>query len=42
MFKENGILFSDSFNLVPIERSLSCEVQLGQGTIVSTHGQDGQ
>jgi len=42
MFKENGISFSDSFNLVPIERSLSCEVQLGQGTIVSTHGQDGQ
>jgi len=42
VFRENGIEFQDSFNLIPIERSLSCEVQLGQGTVVSTHGQDGQ
>jgi len=41
IFKENGIVFSENFNLIPIERSLSCQVQLGQGTVVSTHNEHG-
>lgn len=37
IFKENGIVFESTFNLIPIERSLTAEVQLGGNATVSTH-----
>jgi len=41
LFKENGIVFADNFNIIPIERSLSCDVVLGGNTVVSTHDSQG-
>mmetsp|Transcript_16406 Transcript_16406/g.13451 ORF Transcript_16406/g.13451 Transcript_16406/m.13451 type:complete len:505 (-) Transcript_16406:439-1953(-) len=41
IFRENGIVFADNFNIIDIHRSLNAEVELGNRTLVSTHDQDG-
>jgi hypothetical protein len=42
LFKENGINFADNYNIIDIERSLSCNVILGGQTMISTHDNNGQ
>jgi len=42
LFRENGINFADNFNIINIERSLSCDIVLGGQTVVSTHDQNGR
>jgi len=37
IFKENGIIFAENFNLIPIERSLNCKIELSKNNIVNTH-----
>lgn len=39
LFHENGIVFADHFNLIPIERSLRCQLQLN-GVDFDTHKDD--
>jgi hypothetical protein len=41
LFRENGIVFADNFNIIDIERSLSADVMLGGGTVISTHDAHG-
>jgi hypothetical protein len=37
LFRENGINIADNFNIIDIERSLSCDIVLGGGQVISTH-----
>ena len=41
LFRENGIHFADNYNVIDVERSLSCEVLLGGQTMISTHDANG-